>query len=102
MQELVGDRRRAATTSAVAAWARLQAEARLLDAATIKYGLGRFIEKRVLSHDTLGEGLTATLADKLAANGAEVDFKALIGRAFAARPSLEDAAAADLDAFLRS
>jgi serine O-acetyltransferase len=91
----------AATTTIDVAetWARLQDEARrAIDlSGGASFGLLGLIEKRVLAHSSLADGLSATIAGRL---DADIDFKSMCTSAFAADSRLVDAAAADLDRFL--
>ena len=77
---------------------RAEAEAALSDSQLrYSYGLISLVEKSVLAHDPLAEGLAATLGSKLDQAGkSSLDFQQMCNDAFRANPEIVDAASHDL------
>lgn len=66
------------------------------------FGLRSLVQGRVLRHETLSEGLSIELSQKLTANGnTYVDYEGAMKHALSENPQIADAAAADMEAFMR-
>ena len=90
---------------AASTWSSLQSEAHQAINTSTRFGFGQLslIKNKVLNHESLAEGLSATLGAKLNAgeHGAPlIDYQQMIIEAYKAKPELADAAAADLARFL--
>ena len=95
-------RRELCTPAAQAAWARVQREAAEMEAKCPTFGLRSLVQGRVLRHETLSEGLSIELSQKLTANGnTYVDYEGAMKHALSENPQIADAAAADMEAFMR-
>jgi len=95
-------RRGLCTPAAQAAWARVQREAAEMEAKCPTFGLRSLVQGRVLRHETLSEGLSIELSQKLTANGnTYVDYEGAMKHALSENPQIADAAAADMEAFMR-
>jgi serine O-acetyltransferase len=84
------------TPTALSAWATLRQEAEeavQLRRRQYSYGLISIIEKRVLAHDSLAEGLSATLGGQL---HGDLDFQRMCLDTYLDAPDIVDAAACDL------